>query len=151
MSTVGRAPPPAEGSGNQWILIFVPSNDVNAKSEGIPVTAVAVVDRQSTGGRHVLEDVGDPHAIEEVGVVWVNPTRSTAKARRGNHNPLRCMETVLAGLITLSAPRFLFLHRRPTEAARPWVAGNTNGPDRIGIADRHLSTIPKGWPRSPNR
>jgi len=109
MSTVGRAAAPAEGSGNQWILIFVPSNDVNSRSEGIPATAVALVDCQSAGGRHVLEDGGDAHALEEVGVARADPTSSTANVRRMDHNRMRCMDTVLmdtdlAELIGLSPP-----------------------------------------------
>ena len=50
MSTVGRARPSADGSGNQWIRMVVPSNDVRSKSDGMPGTATALVDCQPLGG-----------------------------------------------------------------------------------------------------
>src|ERR1700676_1267354 len=50
ISTGGRTWPPADGSGNQWTRILVPSNDVTSTSDGDPLTAVAVVERQLAGG-----------------------------------------------------------------------------------------------------
>ena len=51
MSTVGRSPPSAERSGNQWIRMVVPSNDVRSKSDGArPGTATALVDCHPLGG-----------------------------------------------------------------------------------------------------
>ena len=50
MSTVGRAAPFAEGSGNQWIRMTVPSKDVKSKSDATPGTAAALVDCHLLGG-----------------------------------------------------------------------------------------------------
>src|ERR1700722_18419440 len=64
ISTVGREP--ADGSGNQWIRIFVPSKEVRSWSVVLPAAGTARVARQLAGGRHVAEAVaagredGDP-------------------------------------------------------------------------------------------
>jgi hypothetical protein len=65
ISTVGRTWPSAEGSGNQWIRIFVPSNDVTSKSDGIPLTVVAFVDCQVLGGWHIPDDAADAFGVAE--------------------------------------------------------------------------------------
>ena len=82
ISTVGWTWPSVDESGNQWIRILVPSNDVRSKSDGTPTTGVAVVERQLPGGWQVLDGVaamaGDEAVLEEEQAARAEPASTTA-------------------------------------------------------------------------
>src|ERR1700722_5864471 len=136
MSTGGRVPPSADGSGNQWIRIVVPSNDVRSKSEGMPGTATALVDCHPPGGWQPSAAAAAEPDSQRAGPLSEEPAAPPATTRASVSTAMihaaQCGRDLLAmryrGAPNPSVPLTvwpLFLSRcGPLAVARPRVGSN---------------------------
>src|SRR6516164_10636221 len=126
MNTVGRAWPAAEGSGNQWIRMLAPSNDVRSKSDELPGTAAAFVDCQPPGGWQLCAAAAGATRSQRIGTLddeQVAPpattmarvsaiTRRVARGADGRRATRQSRGSDLIVPVTASPPRSAFFRTR---------------------------------------
>src|SRR5580704_4151255 len=157
MSTVGRAPPSADGSGNQWIRTVVPSNDVRSKSDATPGTGTALVDSQPLGGwQSTAAPAADPRGqwIGDSSEIAVDPaakamatTRATAATisaaeRQGDLGATRNVDA-LVPIVPVTTRRLPVLRPVPDRRSRT-TAPTTPSASTVGRRILH-------WPDNDRR